>query len=184
MSRKDLILLHSPRAIEEAVAGLARAIDADAGGRPLTVIGVLKGSFIFLADLVRKLQTPLSLDFVRVKSYGKGVFPGEVRLIKDVEIPLHRREVLIVDDIMDTGLTARFLMRHARKRRPRSCRLCVLLDKPSRRLTRIVPDYSGFVIPDVFAVGYGLDCNERYRGLPALYALNQPVPAAGRSRNG
>lgn len=184
MAQKELLPLRSPRAIRQAVNRVAHAIDNDAAGSRLTVIGVLKGSFVFLADLVRALRTPLTLDFVRIASYGKGVAPAGVRLVKDVEIPLRGRNVLIVDDILDTGLTAHFLSRHVRRRRPRSCRLCVLLDKPSRRAARITPDYTGFVIPDVFAVGYGLDWNEEYRQLPALYALSQPSASTGRRRNG
>jgi len=171
MPGTELTPLHGPRAIRSAVRRLASAIDADADGEPLTVIGVLKGSFIFLADLVRALETPVTVDFVRIASYGKGVSPGSVRLIKDVEVPLRGRDVLIVDDIVDTGLTTSFLSRHIRKRRPRSCRLCALLDKPSRRRVDVAVAYSGFVVPDLFIVGYGLDLNERYRQLPGLHTV-------------
>lgn len=179
MSGEELIPLHGARAIQGAVRRLATAIDSDSHGDPLTVVGVLKGSFVFLADLLRSLKSPVTVDFVRIASYGKGVSPEEVRFINDVEVPLRGRDVLIVDDIVDTGLTATFLKRHLRRKRPRSCRFCALLDKPSRRVVDIDPDYCAFVVPDVFVVGYGLDMNERYRELPDLYSI---APAASVNR--
>jgi hypoxanthine phosphoribosyltransferase len=171
MPQEELRPLYGQRAIRNAVHRLAASIDDDADGEPLTVIGVLKGSFVFLADLVRALKTQSTVDFVTVASYGAGCSPGALRLVKDCDLPLWRRNVLLVDDIVDTGLTAGFLLRQFRRRRPRSCRLCVLLDKPSRRQVRISVDYRGFVVPDRFVVGYGLDMNERYRQLPALYTV-------------
>jgi hypoxanthine phosphoribosyltransferase len=176
MPQEELRPLYGPRAIRNAVHRVAAAIDDAADGEPLTVIGVLKGSFIFLADLVRALNTQCSVDFVTVSSYGPGCSPGQLRLVKDCELPLWRRNVLLVDDIVDTGLTTRFLLRHIRRRRPRSCRLCALLDKPSRRKVRISVDYRGFVVPDRFVVGYGLDMNERYRHLPGLYTIETEGP--------
>lgn len=184
MSERELIPLHDPRAIRSAVRRMAAAIDGDADGKPLTVVGVLKGSVFFLADLLRALESPVSLDFVRLASYGAGVVPGDLRFINDVELPLRGRRVLIVDDIVDTGQTALFLKRHLRRKRPRSCRLCTLLDKPSRRVARIDPDYTGFVIPDVFVVGYGLDMNEQYRQLPGLYSIAPSTAATGRRKHG
>jgi len=163
---------------------MADAIDRDADGEPLTVVAVLKGSFVFLADLLRRLKSPVTVDFVRIASYGKGVSPGTARFTNDVEIPLRGRDVLIVDDIVDTGRTATLLKRHLLKKRPRSCRLCALLDKPSRRVVDIDPDYCGFVVPDVFVVGYGLDMNEQYRQLPGLYSIAPPTAATRRRKHG
>jgi hypoxanthine phosphoribosyltransferase len=176
MPHEELKPLHGPRAIRKAVHRLAAAIDDDSDGEPLTVIGVLKGSFVFLADLVRALNTQSTVDFVTVSSYGAGLCPGALRLVKDCELPLWKRNVLLVDDIVDTGLTTGFLLHHIRRRRPRSCRLCALLDKPFRRRVRIAVDYRGFVAPDRFIVGYGLDMNERYRQLPGLYTVETEGP--------
>ena len=184
MSADKLTPLQGPGRIRAAVKRLAAAVDADAGGKALTVVGVLNGSFVFLADLIRSLRTPVSVDFVRIASYGSKTSPGDLHFTKDVELPLRGRDVLVVDDIVDSGITTSFLVRHLRRKRPRSCRLCALLDKPSRRAVKIAPDYTGFVIPDVFVVGYGLDFNQKYRQLPALYVLTPPTASTGRSRNG
>jgi hypoxanthine phosphoribosyltransferase len=161
--------LLSAEQIAARVRELAEAISADYQGRPLIVIGVLKGAWIFLADLVRQLTIPVRCDFVRVSSYGAGtVTSGEPRLSLDVSLPLAGADVLVVDDILDTGISMQWLLRHLGPMQPRSLRLLVLLDKPERRLVPIEADYVGFPIPDRFVVGYGLDCNEQFRNLPYI----------------
>jgi hypoxanthine phosphoribosyltransferase len=152
---------------------MAREIDSDSEGGPLTLIGVLKGSFIFLADLIRAMQTPVTVDFVALHSYGRSISPGDLRLVKDFDIPVRDRKVLLVDDIIDTGLTTRYLLGRIKRRRPRWCRVCTLLDKPSRRVAEVPIDYRGLIIPDRFVVGYGLDFDERYRQLPGIFSLEQ-----------
>jgi hypoxanthine phosphoribosyltransferase len=171
MEREALDLLHSPRAIKRAVARLAGEIDRDHEGETLTLVAVLKGSFIFLADLVRALRTPAVIEFIRVSSYRHQTAPGPLRLLQDIETPLKGRPVVLVDDIVDSGRTSLFLLQRLHRRRPRSLRLCALLDKPSCRETDLEVDYRGFTVPDTFVVGYGLDFNERYRQLPGLYSL-------------
>ena len=153
--------------IAERVRELAAQISRDYADRKLVMIGVLKGAWVFMADLVRQLSIPVRCDFVRVTSYGAGtVSSGEPRLLLDITEPIEGAHVLVVDDIVDTGISVAWLMEHLRKKKPASLRLCVLLDKPARRQARIDPDYCGFEIPDHFVVGYGLDCAERFRELP------------------
>jgi hypoxanthine phosphoribosyltransferase len=171
METEELELIHGPRSIKKSVTRLASEIDRDHKGGALTLVAVLKGSFVFLADLARALRTPVTIEFIRVASYRHGKAPGELHLLQDIEIPLRGRSVVLVDDIVDSGRTSHFLMRRLRRRRPLSCRLCALLDKPSRREVDLNVDYLGFTIPDTFVVGYGLDFNERYRQLPGLYSL-------------
>lgn len=171
MESVSLTPLFDPASIRAAVRRLAGEIDGDCAGQPLTVVGVLKGSFVFLADLVRLLDTPVTVDFVRLSSYGDGTRPGRLRLSQDIEAPVRGRHVLIVDDIVDTGRTIRYILQRIKRRHPLSCRVCTLLDKPSRREGEVAVDYRGFTVPDVFVVGYGLDLDERYRQLPGLYSL-------------
>lgn len=171
MEKESLELLHSPRAIKRAVARLADEIDRDHEGETLTLVAVLKGSFVFLADLARTLRTPSVIEFIRVSSYRHQRLPGPLRLLQDIEIPLKGQSVVLVDDIVDSGRTSLFLLQRLRRRRPRALRLCALLDKPSCRERDLKIDYRGFTVPDTFVVGYGLDFNERYRHLPGLYSL-------------
>jgi hypoxanthine phosphoribosyltransferase len=171
MKNEALDLIHSPRSIKKTVARLASEIDRDHEGGTLTIVAVLKGSFVFLADLARALRTPVVIEFIRVASYRHGTKPGALHLLHDIEAPLRGRSVILVDDIVDTGRTSLYLMRRLRRRRPLSCRLCTLLDKPSCREVNLEVDYRGFTVPDTFVVGYGLDFNERYRQLPGLYSL-------------
>ena len=178
MEKEELALIHSPRSIKKAVVRLASEIDRDHGGGTLTLVAVLKGSFVFLADLARALRTPVTIEFIRVASYRHGKVPGAIHLLQDIEIPLRGRNVVLVDDIVDSGRTAHFLMRRLRRRWPLSCRLCALLDKPSRREVDVSVDYLGFTVPDTFVVGYGLDFNERYRQLPGLYSLRPKETAS------
>ncbi|MGL4461161.1 MAG: hypoxanthine phosphoribosyltransferase, partial [Planctomycetia bacterium] len=158
--------LISAEAIARRLDEMAAEIRADYSGGELFVVGVLKGSFLFLADLVRRLDDGVTIDFLRVASYGAATeSSGVVEIRKDLESPVAGRDVLVVEDIIDTGLTASYLDRHLRGGAPRSLRFCTLLDKPSRRRTPFRADYLGFEIPDKFVVGYGLDYNERYRNL-------------------
>lgn len=167
-----VVLLYSQEEIQRRVAELAAAIRADAGETHLILVGILKGAFVFLADLVRALGVPAQVDFVRVASYGEQTeSAGRVAITKDVELDLAGRDVVVVEDILDTGLTARVLLDHLVHRRPRTLRLCTLVDKRERRRAGVVADYVGFVLDRGFIVGYGIDYAERYRHLPAIYKL-------------
>lgn len=151
-------------------------ISQDYAGRSVLLIGILKGAAIFLADLARALRVDATFDFMAVSSYGRGQHSsGVVRLIKDLDESIEGRDVIIVEDILDTGLTLSYLRTLLQERHPRSVRIAVLLDKPSRRQVAIEADYTGFVIDDEFVVGYGLDCAEHYRSLPDLCIL-RPAP--------
>jgi hypoxanthine phosphoribosyltransferase len=150
--------------------------DYTAEGRTPHVVCVLKGACMFLSDLVRAIQMPISMDFIAVSSYGSSTrSSGEVRLNKDLDQSLEGRDVLIVEDIVDTGLTLTFLMDTFKRRGATSVRIAALLDKRARRTVPLVPDYIGFEIPDAFVVGYGLDFNERYRNLPFVGVPKDPT---------
>jgi len=171
----DRILIGAEE-IQQKVAELGQKITEDYLGKDLLVVGILKGAIIFLSDLVRHINIPLTLDFVAVTSYGASTSSsGVVRILKDLDTPVEGRHVLIVEDIVDTGLTLRYLVRTLQARRPASIRTCTFLDKPSRRTVNMHPDYNGFEIPDVFVVGYGLDYAEKYRHLPFLAVLKPEV---------
>ncbi len=158
--------------IAARVAELGARIGSDYAGRPLTVLCVLKGATLFAADLVRAIPLPLQLEFLGVASYGTGTSSsGEVRITSDTGTPLHDRDVLVVEDIVDTGLTLRFLLQALAARGAASVRTCALLDKPSRRVEPVSVDYTGFVVDDRFLVGYGLDHDERFRNLPFVGVL-------------
>ena len=155
--------------IRARVRALGRRIAADFAGRDLHVIGVLHGSFVFMADLVRAIDLPMTCDFVRASSYGAGTAsPGRVRIRSDFGRPIRGRDVLLVEDIVDTGITASAVLKELRKRGPSSLRLCALLHKPSRSRVAVKIDYLGFTVPDRFVVGYGLDFDARYRNLPYI----------------
>jgi hypoxanthine phosphoribosyltransferase len=157
-------------AIADRVRGVAREIRADFGhDEPVHLVAVLKGAFVFLADLMRAFEGPVTCDFIAVSSYGSGTTSsGEVRMTKDVDRSLEGRHVVIVEDIVDTGLTLSYLQEILRARGPRSPRTACLLSKPSRRKVDVAVDYIGFTIDDRFVVGYGLDVDERYRNLPFI----------------
>ena len=158
--------------IARRVAELAAQIGQDYAGRDLVMVGVLKGAFIFLADLVRALPFPVEVDFVRLKSYGAGTTSsGEIQVTKDVEEHLQDRDVLIVEDIVDLGLTLDFLRKHLLTRHPHSLKICCLIDKQERRQVDVPLDYTGFVVEKGFLVGYGLDCGEKNRTWPEVYEL-------------
>lgn len=154
---------------------MAAQIGRDYGGRQLHLVCILKGASIFLADLLRALELDVSVDFIAVSSYKKGTnSTGEVQITKDLDTPLEGRDVLIVEDIVDTGLTLNYLYHLLESRGPRSLRIVALLDKPSRRLQPVDVAYVGFEIPDAFVVGYGLDYGEQYRQLPDVCVLETP----------
>jgi hypoxanthine phosphoribosyltransferase len=162
--------------IQARVAELGAQLNADYAGLEPVLISVLKGSIVFLADLVRSMELPLSIDIMEVSSYGAATeTSGQVRILKDLSNPIEGRHVLVVEDIIDTGLTLNYLLRYLREKGPASLRICCLLDKPARRLTEIPIDYVGFTIPDRFVVGYGLDYGERYRNLPYVGVLRPSV---------
>ena len=167
-----LKLAISESQIQECVGRLAQLIQADYQDQPLLVVGVLHGSFVFLSDLIRLLHLPIQVDFVRVSSYGElAKSSGAVRLHHGVRTPVVGKNVLVVEDIVDTGLTAQFLRGYFERRGAATLRICSLLDKPVRRRTSVTVDYVGFEVPDQFLVGYGLDYNQQYRELRALYSL-------------
>ncbi|MBW2592338.1 MAG: hypoxanthine phosphoribosyltransferase [Deltaproteobacteria bacterium] len=168
----ELIPVIKKEDIGKTVASMARNISSDYADRDLTVIGVLNGAFIFLADLVRKLSIPVEIDFVRVASYGAGTeSSGEIQLTKDVEIDIKDRDLLIVEDIIDTGLTLSYLIDHLKCLGPHSVKICTLIDKRERREVEIHADYAGHVTEEGYLVGYGLDHAEKYRNLPEIYHL-------------
>ncbi len=167
-------ILFSKAVIKGRVGELARRISQDYAGRDLLVVGVLKGAFVFMADLVRGLDIPCQVDFVRLASYGAGsTSSGKVRITKDLETDIAGRHVLIVEDIVDTGLTLAWLAETLRQRQPASIRVCAFLDKSQRRQVPFTADYVGFTIPDAFVVGYGLDFNEDFRFLPDVCVLRE-----------
>jgi hypoxanthine phosphoribosyltransferase len=161
--------------IQQRIQGLAREIEVDyPRTEDLHFVCVLKGAFLFLADLVRAMDRDVTLDFIAVSSYAKGTTSsGEVRLVKDLDSGLEGRNVVIIEDIVDTGLTLAYLQEILRARSPRSLRTACLLSKPSRRQIDVPVDYIGFTIPDQFVVGYGLDFEGRYRNLPYIGLLRQ-----------
>jgi hypoxanthine phosphoribosyltransferase len=158
--------------IASTVGRLATEISRDYRNKNPLLIGILKGSFVFMADLVRRLEFPLELDFIRLSSYGSGrQTSGTVRVVQGLRSAVKGRHVLVVEDIIDTGITVAFLLKYLKKKQPASLRLCTLLDKPSRRRVPVKIDYLGNTVPDKFLVGYGLDSDEKYRNLPDIYSL-------------
>jgi len=171
---KRIVCDISAERIAGRVRELAEQISTDYAGKRLLIVGVLKGAWIFMADLVRQLTIPVRCDFARVTSYGmETVTSGEPKLLLDITESVEESHVLLVDDIIDTGICLSYMMDHLRSKNPASMRLCVLLDKPVRRKVEIQPNYVGFEIPDRFVVGYGLDCGEQYRELPFVGYMNR-----------
>jgi hypoxanthine phosphoribosyltransferase len=169
-------ILLSSEQVQARVAELGGQLAADYVGRDPVLVSVLKGSIIFLADLVRAMPIPLSIDLMEVSSYGASTeSSGQVRILKDLSTSIAGREVVVVEDIIDTGLTLNYLLRYLHDKGPASIRICCLLDKPARRLAEIEIDYRGFTIPDRFVIGYGLDYGERYRNLPYIGVLRPSV---------
>lgn len=174
----DRILLTSDQ-IARRVEQLGREIRQDFAGRETVVVAILNGTVLFLADLIRHLDIPLKLDFIGVSSYGAGTTSGETILTKRTSADVRGRDVLVVDDILDTGKTLDRVTLHLRQFKPRRLRTCVLLDKKARRQIKIKADYTGFQIPNEFVVGYGLDFAERYRNLPFIGVLKPEIFLAG-----
>ena len=159
--------------IKRAVAKLASDISRDYQGKQLLLIGILKGSFVFIADLIRELDIPVEVDFVKLSSYGAGTeTSGKVKVVQGLNTKIKGRDILVVEDIADTGLTVSFLMNYLRKKRPASLRLCVLIDKPSRHQVPVTIDYMGFNVPNKFIFGYGIDWNEKFRYLRDICYLD------------
>jgi hypoxanthine phosphoribosyltransferase len=174
---EEVLLTDAQIAARVAELGVQLARDYD--GRDPVLVSVLKGSIIFLADLVRAMEIPLSVDLMEVSSYGASTeTSGQVRILKDLSRPIEGRHVVVVEDIIDTGLTLNYLLRYLRDKGPASLGICCLLDKPARRLAPIDIDYRGFTIPDRFVIGYGLDYDERYRNLPYIGVLRPSVYGA------
>jgi hypoxanthine phosphoribosyltransferase len=170
-------ILLSEERIQARVVELGRQITDDYAGRRLTLVSVLKGSLPFMADLMREIDLPLRIDLMEVSSYGGATTEssGLVRILKDLSASIAGEQVLLVEDIIDTGLTLNYLLRYLRGKNPASLRICTLLDKPARRLVDIPVDYTGFTIPDQFVVGYGLDYGELYRNLRFVGVLRPEV---------
>jgi hypoxanthine phosphoribosyltransferase len=161
--------------IAHRIKTLAREIERDFRGRETVVISLLNGTVMFLADLVRHLNLPLRLDFIGVSSYGSGTESGDLVFTKELRLDVRGRDVLLVDDILDTGKTLSRVIPKLAALKPRRIKVCVLLDKPARRVEKVRPDYVGFEIPDFFVVGYGLDFAERYRNLPFVGVLHPHI---------
>ena len=171
---KEVLL--SEEVIDSKVKELGKQISEDYKDKDLILVGILKGAVIFMSDLARKISIPVTLDFMAVTSYGKSsTSTGEVRIIKDLDFSVENKDILIVEDIIDSGYTLAYLTDNLRKRGARSVKVCTLLDKPERRKVDVKVDYLGFDIPDEFVVGYGLDYAEMGRNLPFVAALKEEV---------
>ncbi len=170
-------ILITEEQIRDKVLELGTKISADYSETSVTLVSVLKGSLPFMADLMRAIEIPVQIDLMEVSSYGGATTEtsGLVRILKDLSSSIAGKDVLIVEDIIDTGLTLNYLLRYLRGKNPRSLRICALLDKPARRLVDIDIDYRGFTIPDSFVIGYGLDYGEIYRNLPFIGVLRPEV---------
>lgn len=169
-------ILVSNAEIAKRADEIAAQINADYKGKPILVVGILRGASIFLADIFKRLEGDVELDFMSLSSYGNGTnSSGEVKMIKDLSEPVDGKNVLIIEDIIDTGITLSYLIKVLEARNPESIKLCALLDKPSRRKVELKGDYIGFEIPDEYVVGYGLDYAEKYRNLPDVCVLSKTV---------
>ena len=174
MEHEKKEILFTRAVIDRRVQELADMISRDYQGKELMVIGILKGAFIFMADLIRSLQIACTIDFVRLASYGsKTVSSEQIVITKDIEVSIKGRDVLVVEDIVDTGLTLSCLVNRLKEREPQTLKVCVFLDKNERRKVAFEADYVGFHIEDRFVVGYGLDYNEMFRFLPDIYVIEE-----------
>jgi hypoxanthine phosphoribosyltransferase len=173
--RKDIRVLHDSDAVAKRVHALGNEISRDFAGSELVVIGILKGSFIFLADLVRQIDLPITCDFIGISSYGNATTSsGVVQITRDLSHSIENKNVLIVEDIIDTGLTMQYLLENLKTRRPQRVKICTLLHKPSNTRVSTPIDYLGFSIPNEFVVGYGLDYAGRFRNLPFIGIYDGP----------
>jgi hypoxanthine phosphoribosyltransferase len=173
-------VLFTAEQIRARVAELGRAISRDYEGKSLRLVCVLRGAVLFLADLIRNLDVPVSVDFMAISSYGMDTrSTGVVRILKDLDDSIESEYVLVIEDIVDSGLTLNYLLENLRNRNAASVRVCALLDKPAHRALPVPLDYVGFTVPDVFVVGYGLDYAQRYRGLPFIGVLRPEIYGGG-----
>lgn len=169
-------ILFTEEQIKARVEELGKQISADFKGEDIVVIGLLKGCFMFIADLMRAIDTNVAVDFMVVSSYGSGVVSsGEIKVRKDYSIDIEGKNVLVIDDILDTGRTLAFVKDYLIVKSPKTIKLCTLLDKPERKTSKVEVDYVGFSVPDEFVVGYGLDYDEKYRNLPFIGILKPEV---------
>src|SRR5699024_5663112 len=169
-------VLVSSEEIHKRVKKLSQEITEDYKGKYLMLVGILKGAVIFMSELVQNINLPITMDFMAVSSYGNSSqSSGVVRIIKDLDCYIEGKDILIVEDIIDTGLTLDYLTDNLKKRGPKSVKICTLLDKPERREVKVPVDYVGFQVPDEFIVGYGIDYAEKYRNLPYISALKEEV---------
>jgi len=172
MSSQPQVLITQDE-IRQSLVKLASEIRRDYQDKQPLLIGILKGSFVFMADLVRELGLPVEIDFVKLSSYGSGTeTSGKVKIVQGLKTPIKDRDVLVVEDIVDTGLTVSFLMKYLQKKKPASLKLCALTDKPSRHKVPLAIDYLGFTVPNKFIVGYGIDWNEKFRYLKDICYLD------------
>ena len=173
MAEKVGVLI-SETEVENKISQMAAQISKEYAGKTVHIIGVLKGSVFFMCELAKKLTIPVTMDFMSVSSYGDGKqSSGLVKLIKDLDESIEGREVILIEDIMDSGRTLSYLVRILKERKPASFKVITLLDKPDRRVVDMEPDMVGFVIPDRFVVGYGLDCAQKYRNLPYIGVIEE-----------
>lgn len=169
-------VLFSEEQLHEITARIGKQISEDYKGKNLLMVSILKGSVMFMADLMRAITIPCRIDFMAVSSYGSGTkTSGVVKIIKDLDIPIEGYDLLVVEDILDSGMTLSYILELLQSRGPRSVRLCTLFDKPDRRTANIKADYIGTEVPDAFIVGYGLDYDEKYRNLPFVGVLKPEV---------
>lgn len=176
MQEDVLRVLFSEEELRAKVKEMGRQITEDYRGKNLMLVTVLKGAVVYMADLMRAIDVPAEIDFMVVSSYGSGVkSSGVVKIVKDLDVPLADKDILIVEDILDSGLTLSYIKKILQDRGPRSIRIATLLDKPSRRKVDLVADYIGFSVPDEFVIGYGLDYDEKYRNLPYIGILKPEV---------
>ena len=174
MSVPEVKVLFTSEEVRRAVERLARQISKDYQGKQPLLIGILKGSFVFMADLIRQLNLPVAVDFVQLSSYGAGKeSTGKIKIVRGLGTAVKGKDVLVIEDIVDTGLSIAFLLKYLEKKKPSSLKLCLLLDKPSRRQIPVTIDYLGFTVPNKFIVGYGIDWNEQFRYLPHICFLEE-----------
>lgn len=163
--------------IKKRVKELGEEVSRDYGGKDLVIVAVLRGAIVFLCDLIREISIPITLDFLSISSYSGQTQTGVVRILKDLDESIEDRHVILVEDIIDTGLTLNYILKTLKARRPADIRVCALLDKKARRIVDVRIDYVGFEIPDEFVVGYGMDYGQRYRSLPFIGILKREILA-------
>lgn len=175
MDDENIEVLVSEEEIDKRISEIAKAISEEFAGKEVLLVGILKGAVIFMADLARKITLPVTMDFMSVSSYGSATkSSGAVQIIKDLEVSIEGKHLIVVEDIVDTGLTLKYLLENLWARGPATVKICALLDKPEARQVEVPIDYKGFEVPNEFAVGFGLDYDQKYRNLPFVGALKRP----------